>query len=266
MADDNVTDDQTVDTQDDAAVDTSTQADDTQAADTAPVEEAIVELEGVKYTPSEIQEALEIKSNQAAFTTKNQEEAQRLNVLSGVIEEARLALSGPRPANTSNVPTPNGANAPTAEQFQQMLLSDNPGEAMAYLANFIQESVTTQTTEAQAKTAFETAHPDYNQVINSPEYRAYKAGSPLGAYMNDLNGFLSYKLSVSGDATKTAAAEAIKEGEKIAAANAKAKANLKIINSGGGTSPPAATKITPESSPGEIENAAVAAIVQGRSG
>lgn len=238
-----------------------TQSDDT----TPPVEEAIIEYDGEKFTSTQIQEALKVQQNQADFTTKNQNEAQRLNIMAKVIEEQRQGLTN-QPVGTQPSQSSQGANPPqmTAEKLQELFLGDNPSEAMAYFDNLVQSKINENSTQHDAKTAFMTAHPDFLQTINSPEYKTYMAQSPLGNYLNDVNGFLTYKLSTTGNGLKDAETKGFKNGEETALAHAKAKSDLKILNSGGGVTLPSKTQITADTSSADVENAALASIIAGR--
>ena len=239
---------------DDVNLDASSTPDDTPPVETPPVDEAMVELDGEQYTAAQIQEALHISKNQSNFTAKNQAEAERLGMMAKVIEESRQGLINPN----VNTPMAETSSIKTAQDFQNALLSEDPSEAMALLANFIQDTVSTQTSENDAKSAFMTAHPDYPQVISSPEYKTFMAQNPMGQYLNDVTGFYEFKASTTGNAVEDAKTNGFKEGEKNAAANANAKANLRVLNSGGGVTPPAKPQITPSTSHGDVLNAATA--------
>lgn len=228
-------------------------------------EEAVMELDGEKYTKAEVIEAFKTHKNQSDFTAKNQAEAERLNVLQGVLEKARQGLSNPSVSTPAgSQPPQEGAGIKSSEQFRDALLGDNPGEAMALLATFIQDTVGKQTSQNQAENAFVTAHPDFKKVIASPEFQTFKATSPLGQYLNDVNGYYEFKSSTTGKALTEAEAKGLKDGELKAQAHARAKGNLKIINGGGGVSIPAGKQITPTSSRGDIEKAAINFIMSKR--
>lgn len=234
------------------------------AGDDDKKDEPIVELDGQKFTAADIQEALEIKKNQAEFTTKNQAEAERLNTLQRVIEETRQGLIN----QNVNTPAPGQPSKDlsnvTPEQFRDMLLGDNPGEAITQLVNFINQTVGSQTDKTAAESAFLSAHPDYLQTLQSPEYKSFIAANPMGRYLNDVNGFLTYKLSTKGNDVKAAETKGFNDGEKSAAANAKAKANIRILNGSGGTTPPAKAQITPDTPHGDVLNAATEALIARR--
>ena len=234
------------------------------SGDDDKADEPIVELDGVKFTAAEIEDALKIKNNQAEFTAKNQAEAERLNTLQRVIEETRQGLINQN-VNTpaSGQPSSDLSNV-TAEQFRDNLLGDNPSEAIAQLVNFINQTVGTQTDKTAAESAFLSAHPEYLQTLQSSEYKAFIASNPMGRYLNDVNGFLTYKLSTKGTDLKAAETKGFDAGEKTAAANAKAKSNLKIFNGSGGATPPAKAQITPDTSHGDVLNAATNALIAGR--
>lgn len=225
-----------------------------QETDESSEDQPLLEIDGEKLTAAQIQEALQVYRNQAEFTTKNQQEAERLNVMAKVIEETRLGLIGQN-ANTPTVSHEN-TSAFSAEQFQEALLGDNPGEAMTQLANFIQQTVAKQTSEVEARNTFMKTHPDYNETINSPGYKAFIANSPLGPYLNDVTGYYEYKATVIGDAVKDAETNGFKEGEKKALSNARAKTNIKLLNSSGGVSQPARAQITPDTPHVDVLNAA----------
>lgn len=228
-----------------------------------PVEEAMVELDGEKYTATQIQEALQISKNQSEFTTKNQEEAARLNTMAKMIEEVR---QGPISQTVEAQPSSQNTilTQEDAVKFQEALLSENPSEAITQLVTFIQSTVSTQANEEKAENAFMTAHPDYLQVISSPEFKTFKAQSPLGNYLNDVNGYYEFKASTSGAALEAATAAGVKEGEKTANAHAAAKAGLTILNGGGGVQQPARTQITPDMSHGDVLNKATAFLAASR--
>lgn len=263
-ANDTVGDDTNLDTSTDtSAVDTAAAAADTGDTGTGE-EEAIVEFGGEQFTASQLQEALKIQANQADFTTKNQEEAARLNTLASVIEEARQGLTNPN-VSTPAAPQDTMSTFKSAEDFQEALLGDNPGEAIAQLANFIEETISSKTSETKAEAAFNTAYPDYLQVINSPEYKAFKAQSPLGAHLNDVNGFYEFKVSQMGNVVKDAETTSFKAGEQNALKHAAAKGNLRLLNSGGGVTQPAKVQITPDTAHGDVLNMATAALTASRS-
>lgn len=226
----------------------------------AAEEEAVVEFEGEKFTAAQIQEALETKKNQSDWITKNQQEAERLNILSRTIEEARRGLTNPSVGTQqSSQQVPQGNNAvtmKTAEEFRDSLLGDTPQDAVSQMQNYINSAVSKHTNETEAKNAFMTAHPDYLQTINSPEYKSFKSQSPLGNYLNDVNGYYEYKSSATGNNLKEAQTKGFSDGEKKALANQTAKANLKVLNSGGGVSIPSRASITPKTSHVDVLNAA----------
>lgn len=218
-------------------------------------EEPLVELDGEKFTEKQITDALNIMKNQSDFTAKNQAEAERLNTLARVIEETRQGLIN-RPVDTPATQTPNAIPAMTAEQFRDGLMGDNPAEALTQMVNFINDAVASKTSESKAETAFMTAHPDYLQTINSPEFKTFKSSSPLAVHLNDLSVYYEYKASITGGKVTDAKKEGIKEGEKTAILNAKAKANLKILNGRGGVVIPSKAQITPDTPHGDVLNAA----------
>ena len=232
--------------------------------DVAPAEtpeEAVFQIGDEKFTATEVESALNMSKNQDSINTKNQEESARLNTLARVIEETRLGLSN-QPVDTS-VP----ANTKmTAEGFRDGLLGDNPSEAIAQMVNLINETVASKTGEVEAKNAFTTKYPDYNQVVNSSEYKTFISQDPMGQYLNDVNGFLSYKLSTTGNDVKIAETNGFKKGETQTMANIKAKGNLKVLNNDGGVSLPTKTQITSETPQGDVERGAVANLIAGRSG
>lgn len=249
-------------TQDDTNLDADKPAEGTPPVETPPEEdEAVVELDGEKFTASQIQEALKIQKNQSDFTSKNQAEAERLNTLARVIEEARQGITNQSvgtPGSGSQSLQDGAGSIQTAEQFRDSLLGDNPQEAIAQLATYIKDTIGKHSNEKDAENAFTTAHPDFRQVVSSPEYKTFVAQNPLGRYLNDVNGYYEFKASTTGKALDDAKTNSFKDGEKTAQAHTRAKSNLKILNSGGGVSIPAKTQITSDTSHGDILNAATA--------
>ena len=227
-------------------------------------EEAIVEIDGVKYTPSQVAEALNISANQSKFADENHKRAEELNVLQKYLEEARQGVINPHQSVTPNVETP---SAVTGEQLQQMIY-ENPNQAMETINNMIDNAVNgavgDASEKADAKSAFLTEYPDFNQVTNSPEYNNFVNISPLGQYMNPVTGFLAFKNAQSAEQIKNATAEGFNSGEKATVANLKAKSNIKVLNGGGVSTPPGKAQITADTPHGDILNGAVARIKQMR--
>jgi len=233
-------------------------------AEPAPAEEEpIVEFGGEQFTATQVQEALQLQRNNTDFVTKNQQEAARLNTLAKVLEEYRQGPINPPVEAPSALPA-NLVSADDAVKFQNALLSDNPSEAIAQLVNFVKSTVSAQTSEQQAENAFMTAHPDYTSVVNSAEYATFKAQSPLGPYLNDVNGYYEFKASTAGTALAAAEAAGVRQGEQQANAHATAKARLTVLNGSNGVTPPARAPITPDTAHGDVLNAATAFLTQRR--
>jgi hypothetical protein len=206
--------------------------------ETPPAEEARFEIDGQSLTESEV------LAMRDAFQNKQQWEStlkQREGDLSTMEKALNMAHETMR-ANQQVPPQPQQPQEPqvTPEQFRDMLL-DDPANALAWMSQNMNTLAEQKAAEVinrtQAESQFYQKYDDFNQVISTPEFQAFKANNP--AY-NDVNAYFAMKLEQASQLTEAQKAEYRKEVETELLNNQKAKGQLGTVHTQPGGVPPQA--------------------------
>lgn len=195
----------------------------------------ILEIDGVKLTEEDLLSWKQAHENNADFTKRNQDRAAELNAIEKAIEEKRQGYMNP-PASAPVTPqTPDKPNI-TADEFQDMMLND-PQKAMTFLGEYVAEQVNQTvgkvTSEAEAKSAFLGAYPDFMQTLDSAEFKAFQASNPLSQHVGEVNTYLMYKEHLAKQSIEEAGKNGFNDGEKKTIENLKAKGNIKVLGNSG---------------------------------
>lgn len=225
------------------------------------------------YTEDEIIEAIAARDEKATWEGKLHSRGEELNTLERALENQRLGIGGPQPAQTPGQPGEGQPGQPpefTVEDFKELILDGDP-RAMEKFNDFMDYSVNTRlngyNTQNVAKSYFSDNYSDAEQVMQSAGFREFSSKIPTDAngepIMGPTNAYFAYQLQEANQKVEAAEKAGFLKGEENAKANLVAKGNLRLLRAGGGVRPTTTTEPF-KGTQAEMLNAATQALIAGR--
>lgn len=157
---------------------------------------------------------------------------------------------------TPQVNTPATEPQITGEQLRELFEID-PEKAKGVINSMVQEAVRESTTRTSAEQAFYARYPDYQQVVQTPEFQQFLQANPGFSLANAYFALKNQNLERQIEEAKKAG---YLKGQEETIKNMQAKGNLRVLRPGGGAPSPNPVDIK-NMSHAERVNAATQAIL-----
>lgn len=215
-----------------------------------------IQVGEAEYTLEQLQDALNSHDTRETWTKEHGQKTNELNTMAKAVEASYQGAMGRQPQAAQPAQEPAQL---TPEAFRD-LLWDDPAKAMGIMQDMMRSTSVETNQTAETERVFYEKHSDYNEVVTSPEFQAFRAGLPGHS---DVTAYFEYKLEQSQTNAAQFTDEQKQKMEAELLENLRVKGLLGTTLKGPGAAPQPAHQGGP-ATPAQARTNAIDNIHQGR--